>query len=94
MHALTPLMCAASTGKLEMVRYLLDHGAQVNARTGSATALIWGASSGNVPTDRLLLARGADAGIQTEAGTTALSSAREHQHLQVVKLLQEYGATE
>jgi ankyrin repeat protein len=57
----TPLMAAAYCGDLECVQFLLQCGAQVNARTPAGlTALIEATLSGNVAIVKELLARGAD----------------------------------
>jgi ankyrin repeat protein len=56
-----PLFLAAGEGKLEVVRYLLDEGADVNAREARGnTALMEAAYFGHVETLKELLLRGAD----------------------------------
>lgn len=55
----TPLMAAASDGKTEVVIFLLDRGAYVNAKDGDSTALVCAALTGHEETMRALLRRGA-----------------------------------
>ena len=56
----TPLMTAARLGQVEVMKLLLDHGANVNARDKKfgQTALMWAA--GHPAAVRLLVERGAD----------------------------------
>jgi len=53
---LTPLACAARQYDEEMVRLLLDHGAQMK----DSGALVFAAQEGKLATVKLLIARGAD----------------------------------
>ena len=53
-------MAAASHGKLDVVRRLVDHGADVNVRVGGYTALMWAVSFSKVDCVEYLLARGAE----------------------------------
>jgi N-acyl-D-amino-acid deacylase len=60
-RGVTPLMTAAYCGDLEAVRFLLERGAAVAARTRAGlTPLIEAALSGNADVVQLLLDRGAD----------------------------------
>ena len=56
-------MAAASrTGKVDAMKVLLDHGADVNAKETlrGTTALMWAADEGHAPAIQLLIQRGAD----------------------------------
>jgi hypothetical protein len=66
-----PLFLAASEGKLDAVRYLLDEGADVNAREGGggSTALMEAAYKGHPEVIKELLLRGADINLICEQGT-------------------------
>jgi len=58
----TPLMAAAASGRLDAVRVLLEHGADVNAKDGvrHQTPLMYAAASNRAAVIELLAARGAD----------------------------------
>lgn len=58
----TTLITAARTGNPDVVRILLDHGANANAREDSygETALMWAASENHPAAARLLIEHGAD----------------------------------
>ena len=91
----TPLHWAALKGDPEMVRLLLQAGANVNAgtRVGSLTPLYMAASNGNAPTVAVLLEAGADANAPSTAnGTTALMKAAAAGSADTVKLLLGHGA--
>ena len=84
---------AAKNGHLEVVRLLLEAGAnkERKGKTG-ATALILAAETGRLEVVRLLLQAGADKDAANENGKTALILAAEKGHLEVVQLLLEAGA--
>jgi ankyrin repeat protein len=95
--AYTALMAAAGNGDLDAVRCLLDHGANVKAKTPTGfTALIGAALSGNAKVVALLLERGADPNavcelergiLQTPAGVAASMG-----HANCLRLLMAAGA--
>jgi hypothetical protein len=60
------LAYAARSAQLEMMTWLLEEGADVNARPHGGTALHWAAFLGRVEAVRLLLDRGADVTIPDE----------------------------
>lgn len=69
----TPLIAASGSGRLEQVRFLLSHGADVGAATSwGKTALMEAAERGFAAGVRALLEAGADAGARDEEGRTAL----------------------
>ena len=88
----TPLMHAAALGSLDTVRQLLDHGANVNARSAAgATALMWAAA--DPAKVQLLVERGADVKVASESGRTALLlAAMSDQSAETVRLLLARGA--
>ncbi|HVO49000.1 MAG TPA: quinoprotein dehydrogenase-associated putative ABC transporter substrate-binding protein [Steroidobacteraceae bacterium] len=86
----TPLMLTAIAGSNELASWLLEHGAQVNARNpGGVTALMIAAASNHPSTVGLLLKAGADPDARSEDGRTALSIAQSNNSDAVVRVLQE-----
>ena len=70
----TPLAYAATNGKTEVVRYLLDIGANPNALSpNGTTALMMAVRGGHAETVDLLLAKGADVNLRNQNGATALA---------------------
>lgn len=88
----TPLQQAAESGHLHIVRWLLDHGANVNGPINEvcgATALQLAAIGGYCGIMETLINAGADldaAGASVE-GRTALEGAAEHGRIDAVNLL-------
>ena len=87
------LHSAASSGKLQVVTWLVEHGADVKAATKYGwTALHSAARSGKLQVVTWLVEHGADVKAATKYGSTALHSAASSGHLQVVTWLVEHGA--
>jgi ankyrin repeat protein len=89
----SPLGMAISRGHVDLVRFLLDAGA--NPRTGSLTitALGLAAEQGEAEIIQMLLPRGIDVNEPVgQDGWTALLSAIKHGHRSVVQLLVTAGA--
>jgi ankyrin repeat protein len=87
----TPLTAAACLGRVEVVRYLLEEGAQANLRDpNDDCALNAACARGNREMVGLLLAHGADAtaGLM---GVTPLMAASDEGHTDVVALLLAHG---
>ena len=76
---------------LEIVRVLIDKGADINQPTRSETALMRAAGKGYTEIVSLLLAKGAQVNVNTDDGT-ALMTAVSAGHLEVMKLLLAAGA--
>lgn len=90
---LSALAVAADRGNTEVVRILLAHGADVNARGPEGdTALKQAAFWGRTECARLLIAHGADVNDVDPAGTAALIMAVSNGHSETVRLLLEGGA--
>jgi ankyrin repeat protein len=94
----TPLHMASGSGHGKdgsVVRFLLEHGADVNARSrGGQTPLHDASYGGALEVVRLLLEHGANVKVKKKYGTsrTALQEAAEQGHDEIVKLLREHGA--
>jgi ankyrin repeat protein len=87
-----PLCLAAREGRLNAVRYLLDHGADLNARDGAGnTALAEATYYGQVPVMKELLSRGANINTLSSTGTP-LDIALSRSNDLVADLLRHYGA--
>lgn len=69
----TPLIWATITGNLELAKWLLEHGAEVNFQQSKyrQTALHIAARRANEDMCRLLLAHGADVNVRERGGLTA-----------------------
>jgi ankyrin repeat protein len=86
---------AAVFGHLEVVRYLSEHGADVNlpATNGSGyNALTGSVASGHREVVQWLLEHGANANYRYGAGYSPLLTAAANGHLGIVKLLLAHGA--
>ena len=83
------MFAAARNGHSEVVEYLLDHGANVDAKgVFGATGLHWGAMNGHRRTVELLIARGADLTIRDERfDSTPEGWAKEGGHTDLANLL-------
>lgn len=88
----TPLIYACFGGHIEIMRYLLQMKADVNAASDNGTtALMVAAGHGNSEIAQLLLGAGADPNKLTEKGQTALDMALEAHHEEVARLLRARG---
>ena len=76
---------------VEVVRLLLDKGANVNPATRYMTPLMHAASEGNGEIIKLMLSRGAQVNVQTDEGTPLMMAVKAGQ-TEAVKLLLAAGA--
>ncbi len=84
----TPLMPAVMYGHEDLVRYLLDQGANINAKDlNGLTPLIWSVKTGNLSMMQLLVSRGSDISICNNGGENALHYACENNDFQMVSNL-------
>jgi len=92
---LTPLMLAAPYASAEMVKALLDAGAQVDARDirGMTPLMLAVASeTQDVEVMKLLLAKGADVNAKSDVGETPLDWARKFNNAAMIRALEGAGA--
>lgn len=76
----------------DMVKYLINHGADVNICTYHGTALTIAARTGNTDVARILLQNGADPNVIVLDGATPLMIAALNGKAEVIKVLVEFGA--
>uniref|UniRef100_A0A7S0EZZ4 Uncharacterized protein n=1 Tax=Hanusia phi TaxID=3032 RepID=A0A7S0EZZ4_9CRYP len=90
----TPLKAAAENGHAEVVRVLLEHGANVNfADRKGWRVLHWAASNNHVEVVRLLCGAGAEVDAQNEEGNSPLFLAVKAEAWEAVRvLMEEFGA--
>ena len=87
----TPLHCAAWKGQVEAVRFLLDAGADIQAKSQNDhygdTALHAAAHGNQKEVVKLLIERGADVRAKNRAGRTPLDETAVHNATAAAKLL-------
>jgi ankyrin repeat protein len=89
----TPLHLAAHCNDVEFVRWLLDHGAVVDALDDTRqTPLHFACLGGSMEAAELLLSSGANIEAQDDVGWTPLHCAANNQSKTVVELLLKKGA--
>lgn len=96
LNHLTALMFAAPYGTPELLRTLIDAGAEVNGRDiRDMTPLMLAVSSEtqNPEVVRLLLEKGADVKAKSNLGETALDWARKFGNPRVIRMLENAGGT-
>ena len=91
---LTPLGWAAHRGNIDIVKLLLDHGANINAseKKERTTALIEAIEQKHFGVAKYLIDKGADINLEDKYGKTALGHAAIHKNEELVKILVVRGA--
>lgn len=86
------LSLAALAGHQHIVDFLLQQGADVNAKTLEGwTPVIQAATAGHLGIVRRLAAQGADLGYQTDVGISALQAAVRRGHVDILAYLLDHG---
>jgi ankyrin repeat protein len=76
-----PLIYACSKGRLDVAKYLVQHGADVNSTSpNGSTPLMMAAMSGNEYVVKYLLDQGADLKIRNSLGFSAIDMAKQYDH--------------
>ena len=84
----TALHCASYRGRVEVISYLLDQGANINAKGDfGITPLFDACEKGHLEVVELLLSKGADPTICSNGSRTAIMMASNQGHVDVVRCL-------
>ena len=90
-----PLHAAARHGHVEVLRILLDHGADANAKDSlGSTPLHQAATHWTAQMAELLLAHGADANARDQSGMTPLGVALQRVSSPTAEFLRKHGGVE
>lgn len=88
-----PLSYAAWKGRIEVAKYLLERGADVDAVSSNGiSALMMAARGGHYEMVKLLLWEVADPNLRTDTGETALDWAEKAGNTEIAELLKQAGA--
>ncbi len=91
----TPFLCyAARNGKLDMVQWLLENGADIDAvsQDRGYSAVMDAVWKSNIPMVEMLVSKGANLNFVSRDGQTALILATGSENLQICRILVENGA--
>jgi len=87
-YGITPLHLAVKTGNMDIVKYLVKKGANVNAQLrDKVTPLHWACCKGHHEIVAYLISKGAEIDLKDIDGLTALHTASQEGHLDVVSCL-------
>jgi ankyrin repeat protein len=91
----TPIMCAAGENHVEIVRFLLDNGANPQAQQADGnSALHHAAQNGSsIEIIKALTEAGADPKLKNNKGDTPVGLARSKGHTSVATFLEQYDST-
>ncbi|EAX92746.1 ankyrin repeat protein, putative [Trichomonas vaginalis G3] len=91
---MNPLIWASMSNHIEVVKYLISNGVNIDARDkGGSTALIQAAFNDNVGIVECLISAGADKDVRNIKGETALSLAygQTKQYLRSITGIDDYS---
>ena len=92
----TPLMILAQAGADQMINYLLQHGADINAKDKKGYTVLMRAimsTKNNISTVKILVANGANVNIRdNELGGTAYDYAKFNKRTEIMLILRSAGA--
>ena len=90
---MTPLQAAASSGHLNIVKLLLERGADIDQKwsLNQATPLLLALHSKHPDVAKYLIQQGADVRVKDTMGRTPLKYATDHEYDEILKLLHARG---
>lgn len=90
----TPLHYAAAGNHVEIAKFLIENGADINLKTATdgKSALHWGAFHGHLPVVELLISKGANINDKDDDGYTPLDIAKQTEKRNLIHFLEEHGA--
>ena len=92
-NMVTPLHLASREGHVAVARFLLEHGADADARDNdNCTPLHWASQQGHLEVVHDLVERGIDVNARDHSNWTPLHGASQDGHFEVVRCLLEHGA--
>jgi ankyrin repeat protein len=84
------LMLSVQQDQFKMVKLLVDHKVEIDWKDWfGSTALMYAANKGNVEIIGYLLKNGADVHFKDKDGNTVLSAAKEGNHPEAIKLIED-----
>jgi ankyrin repeat protein len=84
------LMLSVQQDQFKMVKLLVDHKVEIDWKDWfGSTALMYAANKGNVDIIGYLLKNGADVHFKDKDGNTVLSAAKEGNHPEAIKLIED-----
>lgn len=87
----SPLHFAAQKGHIEIVKYLIKSGAQIEFKnlTGT-TPLHWAAQNGHLEIVKILISHGADPNSKNKKSKRPINCAQQYSHREVVEYLNSF----
>jgi|SRR6185312_4116324 len=87
---LSLLIVSVNNQDIQTVKLLVDHNAEINWKDWfKTTALMYAAQKGNVEIISYLLKHGADIHAHDDQGNTVLTAAKEGNHPEAIKLIED-----
>ncbi|PQE15529.1 ankyrin repeat protein [Rutstroemia sp. NJR-2017a WRK4] len=88
-----PIVIAAASGHVAIVKLLIENGAELESRDSefNSTPMLWAAWNGHDEVVKLLLVHGAEPESRNSFGSTPLCLATRNGHLAVIRILLESG---
>jgi ankyrin repeat protein len=96
MDLLNKLSKACVSNNLDLVKYLVEHGVNVNARDkyGDTALVVASGEAGRLNIVKYLVENGADVNFKADDNWTPLFAARYYENAHIVEYLVEHGAVD